>query len=89
LKRAVEILESERESFDLGPIVTARLASLYIQTGRVEEARRLLGTFESNMKQPAIYYCTVCGNHADIPLGYCSDCARFNTFEKGYEKIKD
>ena len=89
LERAVDILESEQESFDLGPIVSARLAALYIQTGRAEEARKLLEAFETNMKQPSIYYCTACGNHADIPLAYCSDCARFNTFEKGYEKIKD
>lgn len=89
LERAVDILESERESFDLGPIVSAKLAALYIQTGRPEESRRLLEALETNMKQPAIYYCAACGNHADIPLAYCSDCARFNTFEKGYEKIKD
>ncbi len=89
IERAIDILDSERESFDLGPIVSAKLASLYIQAGRAEDAREILGSFETNMKQPAIYYCTACKNNADIPLAYCSDCARFNTFENGYEKIKD
>ncbi|HUV37434.1 MAG TPA: tetratricopeptide repeat protein [Patescibacteria group bacterium] len=89
IERAIEILEAERESFDLGSIESARLAALYIHAGRVEEARSVLEAFDTNMKQPAIYYCSACGNHADMPLGYCSDCARFNTFEKGYEKIKD
>ena len=89
IERAIDILESERESFDLGAIVSAKLASLYIQAGRNEDARRILDAFDTDMRQPAIYYCKVCGNHADIPLGYCSDCGQFNTFEKGYEKIRN
>jgi lipopolysaccharide biosynthesis regulator YciM len=86
---AIRVLESARESTDLGPVVSARLAAFYVQAGRADEARAVLDEFDANMKQPVFYHCSVCGKHAEAPLAYCDECAHFNTFRKSYEKIRD
>ncbi len=89
IERAIDVLETERESVDLGLIASVRLAELYIQAGRAEEARNTLEEIDVSTKQPAMYYCNVCGNYSDIPLAYCGECASFASFMKGHEKIKD
>jgi lipopolysaccharide biosynthesis regulator YciM len=89
IENAIRVLETERESTELGPVVSARLAAYYVQAGRTDEARAVLDHLDANMKQPVFYNCSVCGNHTDVPLAYCDGCARFNTFHKSYEKIKD
>lgn len=89
VERAIDVLETERESTDLGFVASVRLAELYIQAGRTEEARNTLEGIDVSTKQPVMFYCKVCGNHTDIPLAYCDECASFNSFVKGHEKIKD
>ena len=82
---AVRILEEERAAISSNPLATIRLAALYLQTDRMEEARRILEALDLESRKPASYVCGICGNHSDIPLSYCNQCYHFNSFNNDHE----
>lgn len=84
---AIRILEEEKGLLSDDPIATARLASLYLQRGEMESARRTLEALDAYSKNEIIYYCKVCGNIASVPLSYCSGCSNFDSFTRDHENI--
>ena len=87
IDEAVRLLEDERELVSADPIASARLASLYLQRGETQAARRTLETVDVESKNRIIYYCRVCGNVSSAPLNYCSGCSNFDSFTKDHENI--
>jgi lipopolysaccharide biosynthesis regulator YciM len=87
IDEAVRLLESERALVSADPIASARLASLYLQRGETQAARRTLETVDVESKNRIIYYCRVCGNVSSAPLNYCSGCSNFDSFTKDHENI--
>jgi len=83
---AVRILEDARDAIRSNPLASIRLASLYLQTDREEEARRILEELDLESRKAAAFVCGICGNHSDIPLAYCNQCNHFNSFKNDYEK---
>lgn len=84
--KAILLLENERASIQRHPVASSKLASLYLQTDKPQYARRVLEEIDLNSKRAPYHVCTVCGNRADLPLSYCSNCFSFNTFKREHEK---
>ena len=88
LDEAVKILEEEKELLAGDPIAASRLASLYLQRGETESARRTLGALDlESSKNKIIYYCSHCGEISPAPLSYCGRCSNFDSYTRDHEKI--
>jgi lipopolysaccharide biosynthesis regulator YciM len=87
LGEAVKILEEEKDLLSGDPIAASRLASLYLQNGEMESARRTLEALDLESKNEIIYYCKVCGDVSPAPLSYCSGCSNFDSYMKDHENI--
>lgn len=87
LDSAIRILEEEKNILSGDPVASARLASLYLQLGDTESARRTLETLDVDSKNKIIYYCRVCGNVSSAPLSYCNVCSNFDSFTRDHENI--
>ncbi|UCF03977.1 MAG: tetratricopeptide repeat protein [bacterium] len=85
LDKAISILENERTSIQEDPVVSARLATLYLETEKPQYARRILEEIDLRARRNMAYTCDVCGNRSDIPLLYCERCFNFNTFTRAHE----
>jgi lipopolysaccharide biosynthesis regulator YciM len=85
LDRAIDVLEGERAMVTGDFTSAVRLASLYMQTGRYDDARRVLEEIDRGRRKPFGYRCGRCGHRSEVPHRYCSGCYGFNTFEKERE----
>ena len=87
LARGIDLLESERGRISGSKTLAVSLASLYIKSGRTDEA---LSVLEENDRIPAAagnWKCGSCGEAYGTRLGYCRACCGFDTIHK-YENTQ-
>lgn len=82
ISRGIDLLEGERGKISGSCTLAVSLASLYIKSGRTDEA---LSVLEENDRIPSAagsWKCVSCGESYGTSLGYCRACCSFDSILK-------
>ncbi|MBN1164860.1 MAG: tetratricopeptide repeat protein [Candidatus Krumholzibacteriota bacterium] len=82
LKKGISLLEERRRDAREVPSLTINLASMHLQAGEPDRARKILEGYGSERKEHHAWDCGICGKDSDSPLSYCFGCSNFNTYHR-------
>lgn len=82
ISRGIDLLEADRERSAREPILAATLASLYLQSGRPEEALNVLEETDGGAGEKRSWSCRSCGSTYPAALGFCGACCEYGSIHR-------
>ena len=77
-EESINILEDERKTGQNDPAVYLKLSLALFDSGRANEAHKVLAEFSTDSLITYVRKCNTCGAEYDLPFGYCTKCFSFN-----------
>jgi lipopolysaccharide biosynthesis regulator YciM len=79
ISRGVDLIENERDDMAGKSALAVSLASLYLKSGRTDEALSVLEESDRTPVTENRWKCDRCGESYDTSLGFCMACCSFGT----------
>jgi lipopolysaccharide biosynthesis regulator YciM len=82
VSRGIDLLEAARAREANDPIIAGTLASLYLQSGRPEEALSVLEETDPGATAAPSWRCRSCGEDYPAALGFCRACCEYGSIHR-------